>query len=170
MDNLSDITEEGDLSDLDPNFNSDDSEFGEEFGSSSDNTDRRVDGTSGRLTKIAGNYQSLMICFGIGNYEEQDQAININNVKFKLIQILAFKLLLLQVNTTIKKFGTRYTPGNAVVEVITFVRRINKLIFKFELPDFFPVVRNEKSATTFTFQMTYNLRLIRYQCQASFAD
>lgn len=95
--------------------------------------DRRVDGTSGRLTKIAGNYQSLMICFGIGNYEEQDQAININNVKFKLIQILAFKLLLLQVNTTIKKFGTRYTPGNAVVEVITFVRRINKLIFKYAL-------------------------------------
>ncbi|KAK9688464.1 hypothetical protein QE152_g35294 [Popillia japonica] len=42
MDNLSDITEEGDLSDLDPNFNSDNSEFGEKSGSSSDNSDAEI--------------------------------------------------------------------------------------------------------------------------------
>ncbi|KAK9736601.1 hypothetical protein QE152_g11415 [Popillia japonica] len=42
MDNLSDITEEGDLSDLDPNFNSHNSEFGEKSGSSSDNSDAEI--------------------------------------------------------------------------------------------------------------------------------
>ncbi|KAI4463190.1 hypothetical protein MML48_4g00016016 [Holotrichia oblita] len=42
MDNLSDITDEGDLSDMDPNFNPDDSEFGEESGSSSDNSDAEI--------------------------------------------------------------------------------------------------------------------------------
>ncbi|KAK9693587.1 hypothetical protein QE152_g34100 [Popillia japonica] len=41
MDNLSDITEEGG-GDLDPNFNSDNSEFGEKSGSSSDNSDAEI--------------------------------------------------------------------------------------------------------------------------------
>ncbi|KAK9743787.1 hypothetical protein QE152_g8319 [Popillia japonica] len=36
------IIKEGDLSDLDPNFNSDNSEFGEDSGSSSDNSDAEI--------------------------------------------------------------------------------------------------------------------------------
>ncbi|KAK9721755.1 hypothetical protein QE152_g20734 [Popillia japonica] len=42
IDNLSDITEEGDLSDLDPNFNSNNNEFGGDSGSSSDNSDAEI--------------------------------------------------------------------------------------------------------------------------------
>ncbi|KAK9692569.1 hypothetical protein QE152_g35072 [Popillia japonica] len=58
VDNLSDITEEADL---DPNFNSDDSEFGEESGSSSDNSNEIIQAEGGEedISSFSDNH----LCF-----------------------------------------------------------------------------------------------------------